>query len=132
MKNHALSSLLFLLGLLAPIQVLAIAIGFLVVADVVTGVWASLKAKQRVTSDRFGRTVTKSGVYLVALVVAHVAEAYVFGGAVPVTKVVSGLVGTTELISIYENLSRISGLDFKRAIAERLMPAQRDKEDRGS
>ncbi|MBN9160863.1 MAG: hypothetical protein BGO98_29475 [Myxococcales bacterium 68-20] len=131
MKQHIGPFVMFALGLFAPIQATALALGFLVVIDVITGVWASVKAGQRVTSDRFGRTVTKSLVYLTAIFVAHVAELYVFEDLVPITKVVAGFVGSTELLSIYENLTRISGMDFRKLVIEKLRPPQREKEDRG-
>ena len=118
------------LGIVAPIRIIAYAIGFLVAVDVLTGMWASIKTGQKITSDRFSRTVTKSLVYLVALIVAHVAEVYVFEGAAPILKVVSGFIGSTELLSTYENLSRISGLDFKKAIMDRIRPPQLEKQDR--
>ena len=105
------------LAFLAPLQTLGYALGFFVLVDLVTGVWASKRAGEAITSDRLGASVRKSLVYLIAVVVAHVAEVYVIP-EVPVLKVVSGIVASTELLSVYENLTRISGVDFKRRLAE--------------
>lgn len=131
-KLKALALAASLLSVVAPIRMVAFGTGFLICADLATGVWASVRESQRITSDRFGRSVRKSLVYLTALVVAQVAEAYVLQGTVPVVKVVAGLVGTTELMSIGENLTRISGVNFRKAFIERLMPSQADKRDRDS
>jgi phage-related holin len=118
------------LAFLAPLQTLGYAIGFFVLTDILTGMWASRKSGQPITSDRLARSVTKSVVYLIAIVVAHVAELYVIPD-VPVLKVVSGIVASTELLSVYENLTRISGVDFKKRLTEWLKPTQSSKEDRG-
>lgn len=117
------------LAFLASLHTLGFALGFFVLVDLVTGVWASKRAGEAITSDRLGASVRKSLVYLIAVVVAHVAEVYVLP-EVPVLKVVSGIVASTELLSVYENLTRISGVDFKRRIAEWLKPTQADKGER--
>lgn len=122
---------LFLAGFLLPIKTVGLAIGFFVLIDVITGIWASVKTGQRVSSDRFSRTVTKTVVYLVALLVASIAERHVFGDSIPILKVVSGFVAGTELLSIYENLTRISGIDFRKVIVEKILPGQKEKDDRG-
>ena len=133
MMNHqnVLSFLLFIAAFLMPIQTVGLAIGALVIADIATGVWASLKTGQKITSDRFSRSVTKSLVYLTALVVALIAQKYLFSDAVPVITVVSGFIGSTELLSVYENLTRISGMDFRKLVQDKILSAQKDKEERG-
>lgn len=90
------------------------ALGGLFVADLVTGVWASRKRGQPITSDRFGRTVSTSIVYLLSIIIAHVAEQYVFGATVPVLKVVAGIMGTTEFLSFAENAEAITSVPFRR------------------
>lgn len=122
---------MMLLAFLAPIGTVGAAIGFLLFIDIATGIWASFKEGKAVTSDRFGRSVTKSLVYLIALVVSHVAELYVFEGSIPIVKVVAGLIAGSELISIGENLTRVSGLNF-RSLFKRILPEQLDKVDRGT
>lgn len=129
MRNNFLSFLLFFAAFLAPIQAVGLAIGFLVFSDLATGVWASLKEGKRFSSDRLGRSVTKLMVYCTSLVVGLVAQKYVFEDAIPIVKVVAGMLAGVELTSIGENLTRISGIDF-RAVFKRVLPAQKDKEDR--
>jgi hypothetical protein len=124
------NALAFVGAFVSPIKELGYAIGFFVIVDLVTGMWASRREGKPITSDRFGRTVTKTIVYLIAIVVAHVAELYALPD-VPLVKVVGGLVAGTELLSVYENLTRISGVDFKRRIAEWLKPSQPSKDERG-
>lgn len=131
--NHQtiLTLLAFFVAFLAPIETVGMAIGFLTLVDIATGIWASVRAGQKVTSDRFSRSVTKSLVYLTALVVANVAQKWVFLGAVPVVTIITGFIGSTELLSIFENLSRISGINFRDYLQDKLLPAQKEKDDRG-
>lgn len=119
----------FLVAFFAPIKMLGLAIGFLVIVDIATGMWSSLKRGKPISSERLGRSVVKSIVYLLAIIVAHVAELYVMPD-VPMLKVVSGIIGSTEVLSIYENLSHISGVDFKKKLASMMKPTQEEKKDR--
>jgi len=59
-----------------------------------------------------------------------VAQAYVFGDEVPVVKVVAGLVASTELLSIAENMQRISGVAFSD-VFKKLLPLRPNKDERG-
>lgn len=130
LKGHIFSLLAALVALILPIKAVGLAIGFLVFVDIATGIWASVKEGKRLSSDRFRRTVTKSAVYLIALICAQVAEVHLFFSEVPIVKVVAGLIASTELISVGENLTRISGLDF-RGMFKKILPEQLNKEDRG-
>lgn len=125
-----LNSSPLLLSLFAPLETLIYSIGFLVLMDVVTGIWSSVKRGQKITSDRLSRTITKSIVYLLAIIVAHVAGTYVIVD-IQIVKVVSGILAAVELLSIYENLTNISGVDFITTIKEKLLPLRVEKENRG-
>ena len=129
MKLHQLALLVG--AFLSPIATVTAACGFLVMLDLFTGMWASWKRGQRITSDRFGKTLSKTIVYLLAILAAFVAETFVLGGVLPLVKVVSGLIASTELLSAYENLSSISGVDFAKRMTSWLRPTQPDKENRG-
>jgi hypothetical protein len=48
------------------------------------------------------------------------------GDTVPVVHVVAGLIGATELLSVYENLSRITGLDFKQKVMQLIQPPKEE------
>lgn len=120
---------LTLLGVfMAPLKTTAFAIGFLVLVDLATGIWASVKRGEPITSDRMVVTVRKSFLYLLALIVAHVAETYVFSG-VPLLKVIAGMIGATELLSFSENFEAITGVPLRKRLGALLGREQKDKSD---
>lgn len=105
--------------LLLPIRSTMVAVGFLVIADLITGIWASAKEKKKITSHRLRRTVIKTLAYMSAVLVAFILEKYLMDD-MPITKVVSGLIGITEGKSFFENLKRITGIDFWSQILTKL------------
>lgn len=112
--------LLSCLAVFAPIKAMLIVTGVLIFADLITGVWAASKRKEPITSAGLRRTLTKVGVYEAALCLGYLAEHFMLEGTVPVTKIVSGLIGLVELKSCYENLNVISGADLLKTAIDRL------------
>jgi phage-related holin len=110
----------------APIKEVLFSVGFLIVADLITGVWAALKIGQKIESAKLRRSVSKSAAYLLAVCSGFVAQKYLMGDTVPVVHVVAGLIGATELLSVYENLSRITGLDFKQKVMQLIQPPKEE------
>ncbi len=102
-------SMLFLV--LLPIRPVMIAVSILVIADFVTGIWAAKKEKQRITSNALRRSVAKTLAYQSTVIVAFIIEKYLLDG-MPVVKVVAGLIAITEGKSFFENIHRITGIDF--------------------
>lgn len=114
-----IKALALFLAFIAPIQATILASLGLVFADTVTGIWASLKEGNKLTSYKLRRTVLKTLAYMLSLVVAHVIEAYMLEG-VPVVKTIAGLIAITEGKSIFENLERITGINYWNAILDKL------------
>lgn len=109
--EFSLKFLSMLILVLLPVQPIMMAVSVLVMADFITGVWASAKEGQRITSNGLKVTVTKTLAYQAAIVVAFVLESYLIPD-MPVVKTVAGLIGITEGKSFFENLRRITGIDF--------------------
>lgn len=109
-----------------PIRSTLIAVSLLVMADLITGMWASLKEGRKITSTRLRRTVVKTLAYQSAIVVAFLLETYLISD-MPIVKVVSGLIGLTEGKSFFENLRRITGIDFWGQILSKLNMPENDK-----
>lgn len=105
--------------LLLPIKAALVAVSLLVFADFVTGIWASIKQKKMITSHGFRRTVIKTLAYQSAIIVAFILETYLLDG-IPVVKVVTGLIGVTEGKSFFENIHRITGIDFWSELISKL------------
>ncbi len=100
---------------LAPAKASMIAVGFLVIGDLITGVWAALKRGETFSSAKLRQTVTKTLGYQLAMLLAFVTE-NVLLPEIPVLKVVAGLIAGTELLSAMENLSSITGVPLGEAV----------------
>lgn len=97
------------LSILAPIKSAVFSVYFLIFADLITGVWASIKEKQTVTSSKLSRTISKILVYSTTIVVAFIVNKYLLVDfELPIVSIVSGFIAITEVKSILENLNRIS------------------------
>lgn len=103
----------FLVIFFASIQAALLAVGFLIMVDTFTGIWASWKKHgvEHITSRRAGRIVTKLILYPLAIIVAKVAETYL-APDIPWLKVTTGIVASVEVKSIYEKISSILGFDL--------------------
>lgn len=119
MKDKLIALGLSIVAVFAPIQAMIITTGVLIGADLIVGIWAASKQGHPITSAGIRRTVTKMFIYETALLLGFLAEHYLLSDLLPATKIVSGMIGITELKSIYENLNTISGSDLlKTAIAK--------------
>lgn len=104
----------------APTHASMLAIIVLVAVDLLVGVWASAKEGKKITSFGLRRTVTqKIFPYQTAVLCAHLLEVQ-FLPMLPLMKALAGFIAVTESKSIFENLGRITGLDFWTVIRERL------------
>jgi phage-related holin len=115
----AVKGLTLFLAFIAPIQTILLASLSLIFADTITGIWASLKEGRKITSHKLRRTILKSCAYMVSIVVAHVIESFMLEG-IPVVKTIGGLIAITEGKSIFENLHRVTGIDFWKALIDKL------------
>ena len=120
MKKYLYDGLLVVASLLAPIKPLILACGALIVADMVTGMVAAKKRKEKLKSAEMRRSITKMVVYQVAIISAFVLETYMLEGLLPVTKVVGGVIGMVEFKSILENVSTIAGEDIVKMVMDKL------------
>lgn len=120
MKEYLYKGLLVLLAILAPIKPLLLACGALIVADMVTGILAAHKRKESINSADMRRSLTKMVVYQIAIISGFVLEKYMLDGLLPVSKVVSGVIGMVEFKSILENVSTIAGQDVLQMVLDKL------------
>jgi FtsH-binding integral membrane protein len=120
--KHASAYLLGALAVFAPIRQMLVAMVFIVMADLVTGLWAAARRGERIRSDKLRATVVKLAVYLLALCIGFVAEVYLLDRVIPVAKMIAGLAGAVELKSVLENLDSISGGSLFKSLIARLAP----------
>lgn len=109
--------LAFLVIFFAALQGALLALGFLIMIDTFTGIWASVKSNgvESVTSRKAGRIVTKLVLYPLAIVVAKVAEDYLVS-SIPIVEVTTGILAVVEVKSIFENMGSILGFDLWQRI----------------
>ena len=109
--------LAFIAIFFAALQGALLALGFLIMIDTFTGIWASVKSNgvKSVTSRKAGRIVTKLVLYPLAIVVAKVAEDYLVS-SIPIVEVTTGILAVVEVKSIFENMGSILGFDLWQRI----------------
>lgn len=121
MKNIWLDILAFLAIFFADLQGALLAIGFLILADTYTGIWAAYKKEgvKAITSRKAGRIVAKFILYPLSLIVAKVSEQYL-SPAIPWIDVTAGILAVVEVKSIFENMSLILGFDLWEKIKKQI------------
>ena len=120
MKEWLYKGLLVLAATLAPIKPLLLACGALIIADLITGIMAAKKRKEKINSADMRRSLSKMVVYQIAIISAFVLEKYMLDNLLPVSKIVSGVIGMVEFKSILENASVIAGEDILKLVLEKL------------
>lgn len=120
MKEWLIKGLIVLVSILAPIKSMLITCGVLIMADMVTGMMAARKRKEKLQSAEMRRSVSKFVVYQIAIITAFLLEVYMLDNLVPVSKVVSGVIGMVEFKSILENASTIAGQDLLKLVMDKL------------
>lgn len=104
----------------APAKGMVLTALVLVIMDMITGILASRKLKQPITSAGIGRSIVKTLVYEAAILLAFLTQQYLTGPEVPVSNIVAGLIGLTELKSVMENLNTVSGGSLLSSIIDKL------------
>ena len=112
----------------APIKEVMWSVGAIIIVDLITGIWAAKKSGVKFESYKLRRSITKSAAYLTAIASGFIVQKYMLQDTIPIVHVVSGLIGATELLSIYENLSKISGVPFADKVKELLQPKKVENE----
>jgi lipopolysaccharide export LptBFGC system permease protein LptF len=100
----------------APMHVTMVIVFGLCLLDIITGIWASIAEGGKFESRRLRQTLNKIIPFQIALLLAFVSEPYSLAFNIPLIKPISGFVVMIELWSNYENLRRITGIDFWAAV----------------
>lgn len=106
-----------------------LAVGTLVMADFVAGIWASAKRKQKITSRRMRETVSKSIAYQMAIIIGFILDGLIGTTDVFIARVIAALIGLVEAKSVFESLTAITGLDFWAVIMEKIKPTLNDAKE---
>jgi hypothetical protein len=120
MKHFLTYLAVSIIAILAPIKALILTVGFLIIADLITGIWASHKRKEKIRSSVMRRTISKAFVYQLAVISGFLVETYLLESFFPVSKVVASVIGLVELKSILENSNSILGYNLFKTVIEKL------------
>lgn len=100
--------ILFLLLWFSPIKMFVNLVLFLVAIDFITGLYASLKRGDKFRASKMVRTVEKIALYSVSIISAYLLQK-ISGDGDWMPRVVALFIGATELKSIFENVSSVTG-----------------------
>ena len=101
----------------SSIEPAMIAVGILIMIDTMTGVIAAKKSGETITSKKLAGAITKSLVYQLLIISAHLCELYLFG-QIPFVKISLAFLAMTEFTSISENFQKSTGKNFIKYIKQ--------------
>ena len=100
----------------SPVHVLLAAVGFLIFADMVTGIMAAVKRGEALTSRALSRSVYKAAAYQIAVLSGFAMEHLLVGDVLPIAKLVAAAIGLVEFKSLAENVRVVTGTNLKGVI----------------
>ncbi len=118
-KKHWDTILSALIGFFIPIFNLLLATGILILADMITGIYAAKKRGEKIESKKMGRSITKCIFYYLAIILGHIMEV-VFVQDLPIAKITAGIISTVEFKSNMENIAAITGIDLWKLLKEKM------------
>lgn len=117
--------LLAMLGaFLMPISGLLFLVGFVILLDTITGVWKSIKKKVPITSRGLSAIISKIMLYEITVILFYMIDKFIlnniilqfFSVELMLTKVLSLILVSIEVMSINENYKAVKGLDLWQAM----------------
>lgn len=108
LKNLILAIFAFTL----PIHSLIYCVIGLITLDTITGVYKAYRIKEAITSKRFGQVVSKLLLYNLAILAGFLVETMIGIQAVHIAQIIGVAVALTELKSVLENITAITGIDL--------------------
>jgi hypothetical protein len=109
---------------LMPISGLLFLVGFVIALDTITGVWKSIKKKVPITSRGLSAIISKMMLYEVTVILFYLIDHFImnkiilqfFSVELLLTKVLSLILVSIEVMSINENYKAVKGLDLWMAM----------------
>lgn len=103
-----------------PVYGLMFLIGFAIFVDTITGVWKARKLKQPISSRRLSAVISKMLLYEITLILFYLIDFYIldrivltfFSVPLMLTKMLSLVLVSIEVVSINENYKTVKGIDL--------------------
>jgi hypothetical protein len=108
---------------LAPIQASVNVVFALVLVDMVFGLIVAHKRGERIKSSKLAHTPLKMFVYFASITAVYAADTHI-GLVMPVTKIVTGIIGATEVLSMLEKAEFLTGTQISHKVREILKPSK--------
>ena len=107
-----------------PISGILFLIGFAILVDTITGIWKAKKLKIKITSRGLSAIISKLFLYEVAVILTYLIDRFIlndillqfFSVPLMVTKILSLVLCSIEVISISENYKAVKGIDIWSAL----------------
>ncbi len=96
-----------------PIHNILVGIGALIVADMITGIYAAKKRGEKIHSKKMGATVTKTILYFLGIILAQIMQnLFLSTDTQSIVKATAGIFAVIEFKSNLENISTATGIDL--------------------
>ena len=120
-----------------PITGILFLIGFAIVVDTITGIWKSKKLGVPITSRKLSAIISKLMLYEVAVILFYLIDRFIlndiiltfFSVPLMLTKILSLVLVSIEVISISENYKAVKGIDLWQAMKLLFARARDIKQD---
>jgi phage-related holin len=104
-KKMAFTLLLYF----APVSGMIHFVLLLIAIDLLTGIYAAYKAKEKIVSFKLKRTVEKFVLYSTAILIGHMFNKEVYA-AIDIARLITCYISITEIFSVFENMAKITGM----------------------
>ena len=137
MKANWFKLLAVISTFLMPISGLLFLVGFVIVLDTITGIWKSIKHKVPVTSRGLSAIASKMLLYEVTVIMFFMIDQFIlnkiimqfFSVELMLTKVLSLILVSIEVMSINENYKAVKGLDLWQSMKNLFARAKEIKKE---
>ena len=122
---------------LMPIKGLIFIVVLFIILDTISGIWAAKKRKEKITSHKISRVISKIALYCTALASLFTLDYLLIGEIIGsfisiqffLTKMVAVFFVGVEVMSINENIKSILGVNLFGMLRKLLLRAKEVKED---
>ena len=120
-----------------PISGILFLIGFAIVIDTITGVWKAKKLGMPITSRKLSAIISKLMLYEIAVILFYLIDRFIlndiiltfFSVPLMLTKILSLVLVSIEVMSISENYKAVKGIDLWQAMKLLFARARDIKQD---
>jgi len=129
-----------IISFIIPIKPLLLIIGLIICIDTITGIYKVFKTKEKFSSRKLSRTISKMVLYLACIILIFSLDKLLLGELISsfvtvqffTTKVVAMFLVTVELISIKENIKAATKVDIWKKFKGLLRRAKEEKDEIGN